>query len=219
MHKPLVILISSDLPQMGKDTCAEFIVNSLKTYSDTKTLICRFADELKNYVHAKYEVNTDLLAIDPMYKENIRHYYIEEGDGARLYDAFVWCKKMAEAYIKPFFQTVKEHEVPIIIIPDSRYLNEIDFFREKKLCGFDAYVWTIHVLTNKSIMIDRFGCAKFDKLASTLMSRSQRELNLSFGTEFNSVLPNNRSKDEFRQRVHLETEIIVKNYIDHLTTK
>jgi hypothetical protein len=212
--KPLFILISSDLPQQGKDTCAKFIQNSLKMYSNIESKTCSFADALKKYVHEKYNIDEERLKIDPAYKEEIRPLYIKEGDGARLYDSFVWCKKLLEA-IMPFIKAVNIEigDIPVIIIPDNRYLNEYDFFREKFLCGIDAFVWNIHIITNKSAMIDRFGKDRFEKLASTLMSRSQRELNTAFGIEFNSILSNNGTLDEFNLKTHTETSIIINNYI------
>ncbi len=211
--KPLIILISSDLPQQGKDTCAKFIQSSLKTYSNIKSIICSFAAELKKCVHKKYNIDEERLAQDPDYKEQVRHLYIKEGDGARLKDSFTWCKQLVEAVIKSFLTNVKSEDIPVVIIPDCRYLNETDFFKEIELCGFDAYVWSIHVLAHEQAMIERVGVARYDKIAATMMSRSQRELNIAFTTAFDSILGNNGTLPEFELRTHHESAIIINNYI------
>jgi len=211
--KPLIILISSDLPQQGKDTCAKFIQSSLKTYSNIESIICSFAAELKKYVHKKYNIDEDRLAKDPDYKEQVRHLYIKEGDGARLKDSFTWCKQLVEAVIKSFLSKIKDEDIPVIIIPDCRYLNETDFFKEIELCGFDAYVWAIHIITHEQAMIKRVGKERYEKIAATMMSRSQRELNIAFTTAFDSILGNNGTLQEFALRVHNETEIIINNYM------
>jgi len=82
-----------------------------------------------------------------------------------------------------------------------------------ELCGFDAYVWSIHVLTHEQAMIERVGVARYDKIAATMMSRSQRELNIAFTTAFDSILGNNGTLQEFELRCHHETVIIINNYI------
>jgi hypothetical protein len=211
--KPLIILISSDLPQQGKDTCAKFIQSSLKMYSNIESVICSFASELKKFVHHKYNVDEDKLAKDPDYKEQIRHLYIKEGDGARLSDSFIWCKALFNAVIRLFLETIKDDDIPVIIIPDCRYLNEENYVEEKELSGLDAFVWHIHVLTSEQAMIERFGAARYDKIAATMMSRSQRELNIAFTTAFDSILGNSGTLAEFELRTHHETEIIMNNYM------
>ena len=110
-------------------------------------------------------------------------------------------------------ETIKDDDIPVIIIPDCRYLNEENYAEEKELSGLDAFVWHIHVLTSEQAMIERFGAVRYDKIAATMMSRSQRELNIAFTTAFDSILGNSGTLAEFELRTHHETEIIMNNYM------
>ncbi len=220
--KPLIICLSSDLPKDGKNTACTILKNIFDYENDMLREVGRsiglyefrefaFATELKKHVHEKYNVDESRLG-DSAYKELIRPHYIFEGDGARLKDGFVWCKKLNEVHILPFLKYVVDSNIAVMAISDNRYCNEDDFFKEKELCGFDAYVQTIHIVVNDNVRRKRHGDSVYLQLAATERSRSQRELNFALGAEFDFIVDNNGTIEEFEQKIRAICEIILHRY-------
>jgi phosphomevalonate kinase len=213
---PIIINVSSDMPKQGKDTFCIALKNHIP--NPALYLHTAFAKALKEYVCEKYGLDPVRLDNDNAYKELYRPKLIEEGDGVRLTDGFVWCKKLNEKYVKPYIQKIGNDldKIPFIAISDNRYMNEDDYFKEEALCGFHAFVYTVHIVVNDSVMKKRFGDDIYLKLAATERNRSQRELNFKFGAEFDSIISNNGSISEFYQKVNTEYEIIISRYLNFI---
>lgn len=209
MTKPIVVLISSDLPQQGKDTFASFLCAI--SPDEYEPMHGSFAEALKFFVCDKYNLNYDSMMNNSVYKEQHRDKLIFEGNDARMQDAFVWCKKLVQYRIRTFLLEC-DGKIPLIVISDCRYHNESDYFRKKELCGFDAFVYSVHIVVNDSIMEQRFGRDKYYKLCAAGRTNSQRELNFKYGTEFDSIISNSGSMEEFKTKIRTEWDIIEKRY-------
>ena len=110
--------------QSGKDTAANYLV---KNHQFTRVA---FADTLKESCRAVFNFSTDQLygslkqTIDPFWQKTPREYLQLIGDGFRKFiDPLIWIKA-----IERKVQLIEGN----IVIPDIRYINEINFIHSIK---------------------------------------------------------------------------------------
>lgn len=123
-----IILISGHA-QNGKDTCAKFMQEYLKS-SGERVQIMHYADELKNICmqYFGWDGNKD---------ENGRHILQHVGtDVVRAQNPDFWAIRLT-ALIDVFWK-----EWDYVIVPDTRFPNEVE--QPRKLAG-DGLCWHIRV--------------------------------------------------------------------------
>lgn len=126
----MIIMLSSRLPQQGKDTACDYII---KQYGGKRV---SFADSLKNIA--------SMIGWDGQKNEKGRQLLIDLGMIARKYDDSVWIKLAIEkirTYVKEGYT---------VIITDARFINEV-----KNIKSFFTRTNIIHIGISSDIIGDK----------------------------------------------------------------
>jgi len=113
MRKPIIVLISGKA-RHGKDTLARMVQEVLPDYLLTPQVVS-FADAVKREVKETYKWNGE--------KDDYgRNLLQSHGQMRREQDSEYWIKLTEARFYKV---------ADVVLIPDARYTNEINYFRER----------------------------------------------------------------------------------------
>jgi len=115
----MIVLISGKRLS-GKDTLALLVQNVL---GEDKCQIISLADALKTEYCRSRDIDIKRIYEDPIYKEQHRQDLIDWGAFRRAENIDYWCEKLVENISRP-----------IVLIPDLRFKNELNFFRNNSSC-------------------------------------------------------------------------------------
>lgn len=141
--KPTIIMISG-YARSGKDTLANAFLEAAQGHGRAKV---SFATPLKKAVQLALNYlglsHIDAFTEDPKLKALLRPLYVEVGKAARAIDKDVFVK----AAWREVWGIIDKKD-DIVVIPDLRYANEIEYFRSMSVTH-GSHVFHMH--------IDRFG--------------------------------------------------------------
>lgn len=189
------VIIVSGRAKSGKDTFSNLLTDSLKEHElhhNYYPIRLSFAEEVKRKAANDYNLDFEKFINDFDYKEKYRDILIKVSNEARVNNPFIWCDMVHQKYNK-LLPNLPKNKIPLLIISDNRYYNEIDYYSLINKELFNKVI-TVHIHCNNIVMKDRIGEANYYKWSMLAKDRSERELNPT-SYEYDYIVSNNKSQE------------------------